>query len=61
MEAAQPRVIVERPEWRVLAKPAGWHTLAHAGGNAERSSGEAGDAGGDAGPGAAHGSLEAWL
>jgi len=61
MEAAQPRVIVERSEWRVLAKPAGWHTLAHAGGNAERSSGEAGDAGGDAGPGAAHGSLEAWL
>jgi 23S rRNA pseudouridine1911/1915/1917 synthase len=66
MEAAQPRVIIERPDWRVLAKPAGWHTLAHAGGNAERTSGgEAGDAadgpGRDEGADAAPGSLEAWL
>ena len=63
MERAQPRVIIERPEWRVLAKPAGWHTLAHAGGGARHAPGEPGDAEGDphgtAGEAAA--SLEAWL
>lgn len=30
-EPSSPTVIAEAPAWRVIAKPAGWHTLARAG------------------------------